>query len=68
VHLRQPPFLVRRLHAALVSLGEELQMRHGCPLIVRQGLRRSCCQSLLTSAARRCATWWRTTCVSGRAR
>ena len=37
VHLRQPPFLVRRLHAALVSLGEELQMRHGCPLIVRQG-------------------------------
>ena len=37
VHLRQPPFLVRRLHAALVSLGEELQTRHGCPLIVRQG-------------------------------
>lgn len=37
VHLQRPPYLVRRLQRALTSLEAELQVRHGCPLIVRSG-------------------------------
>lgn len=37
VHLQQPPYLIRRLHAALSSLEEELQGRYGCPLVIRSG-------------------------------
>ena len=38
VHLRcRPPHLVRRLHAALVSLEDELLRRHRCTLVVRRG-------------------------------
>lgn len=38
VHLRcRPPHLIRRLHASLISLEDELQKRHNCNLIFRQG-------------------------------
>ena len=38
VHLRcRPPHLIRRLHASLISLEDELQKRHNCNLIIRKG-------------------------------
>ena len=38
VHLRcRPPHLLRRLHASLISLKDELQKQHNCNLIIRHG-------------------------------